>query len=44
MCISEIFDLFFFFLGFLKLFDVFCRKIFVNFDPFLVNFDPFLLF
>jgi len=31
---KKIFALFFFFLGFLKIFDVFCRKIFVNFDPF----------
>jgi len=27
--ISKIFDLFFFFLDFLKHFDVFCRKVFV---------------
>jgi len=32
--ISEVFDLFFFFLGFLAIFDVFCKKSFVNFDPF----------
>jgi len=34
---KKIFALFFFFLGFLKIFDVlfmFCRKIFINFDPF----------
>jgi len=32
--ISEVFDLFFFFPGFLAIFDVFCKKIFVSFDPF----------
>jgi len=36
--ISEIFDIFFFFSGFLARFDVFCKKSFVTFYPF-----PYLL-
>jgi len=35
--ISEIFDLFFFFLGFLAIFNLFCGEYFVNFDLWLLG-------